>query len=75
MNWLDAAGNCIGPRHNLWVQSALGYMTSEAAVWAKPYMTQMLAGQMPHQEKPTPRVVLIAFDVYARLRCATLGSM
>jgi ABC-type transporter Mla subunit MlaD len=47
MNRLDAAGNRVGPRHDLWVQSALGYMTGEAAVWAEPYMTQMLSGQTP----------------------------
>jgi hypothetical protein len=56
MNQLDAAGNRVGPRHDLWVQSALGYMTGKAAVWAKPYMTQMLAGQMPFLNVATNQI-------------------
>jgi hypothetical protein len=56
MNRLDTAGNCISPRHNLWVQSVLGYMTGEAAVWAKPYITQILAGQMPFLNAVTNQI-------------------
>jgi hypothetical protein len=56
MNQLNAAGNCVGPRHNLWAQSVLGYMTGKAAVWAEPYMMQMLAGQMPFLNVATNQI-------------------
>jgi hypothetical protein len=56
MNLFDAAGNRVGPRHDLWVQSALGYMTGEAAVWAEPYMTQMLSGQTPFLNATTNKI-------------------
>jgi hypothetical protein len=62
MNQLNAAGNRISPRHDLWVQSVLGYMTSKAAVWAEPYMTQMLAGQMLFLNAATNQILWDEFQ-------------
>jgi hypothetical protein len=62
MNRLDAVGNRISLRHDLWVQSALGYMTSEAAVWAKPYMTQILLGQTPFLNAVTNQILWDKFQ-------------
>jgi hypothetical protein len=85
MNRFDAAGNCIGPRHNLWVQSALGYMTGKAAIWAEPYMMQMLSGQMPFLNATTNQIswdefqttfymrwISVADNVAARQKLVTL---
>jgi hypothetical protein len=62
MNRLDAVGNCIGLRHNLWVQSALGYMTGKATVWAKPYMTQVLSGQTLSLNTATSQILWDKFQ-------------
>jgi hypothetical protein len=68
MNQFDAAGNHVGPRHNLWVQSALGYMTGEAAVWAEPYMTQMLSGQTPFLNAVTNQILWDKFQTAFRMQ-------
>jgi hypothetical protein len=85
MDRFDAAGNHVGPRHDLWVQSALGYMTGEATVWAKPYMTQMLLGQTPFLNAATNQIswdefqtafcmrwISVADNVAARQKLVTL---
>jgi hypothetical protein len=74
MNLFDAAGNCIGPRHDLWVQSALGYMTGEAAVWAKPYMTQMLSGQTLFLNATTNKILWDEFQTAFRMRWISVAD-
>jgi hypothetical protein len=74
MNQLNAAGNCLGPRHDVWVQSVLGYMTGEAAVWAKPYITQMLAGQTPFLNVATNQISWDEFQAAFRMRWISVAD-
>jgi hypothetical protein len=74
MNRLDANGNRVGPRHDLWVQSALGYMTGEAAVWAEPYMTQMLSGQTPFLNTATQQISWDEFQTAFRMRWISVAD-
>jgi hypothetical protein len=74
MNRLDAAGNRVGPRHDLWVQSALGYMTGEAAVWAEPYITQMLSGQTPFLNATTNKISWDEFQTAFRMRWISVAD-
>jgi hypothetical protein len=74
MNQFDAAGNCVGPRHDLWVQSALGYMTGEAAVWAEPYMTQMLSGQTPFLNAATNQILWDKFQTAFCMRWISVAN-
>jgi hypothetical protein len=74
MNRLGTAGNRVGPHHNLWVQSALGYMTGEAAVWAKPYMTQMLLGQMLFLNAVTNQILWDEFQTAFRMRWISVAD-
>jgi hypothetical protein len=62
MNQLNTAGSHVGPHHNQWVQSMLSYMTGKAAVWAKPYMMQILAGQMPFLNAATNQILWDGFQ-------------
>jgi hypothetical protein len=74
MNRFDAAGNCVGPHHDLWVQSALGYMTGEAAVWAKPYMTQMLLGQTLFLNAATNQISWDKFQTAFHMRWISIAN-
>jgi hypothetical protein len=42
MNIVNAQGSPTAERPNVWIQSALGFMTGEAATWANPYIKQNL---------------------------------
>jgi hypothetical protein len=74
MNQLDAAGNCVSPHHNLWVQSALGYMTSKAAVWVEPYMTQMLSGQTLYLNATTNQILWDEFQTAFCMRWISVAD-
>jgi hypothetical protein len=74
MNRFDATGNRIGPRHDLWVQSALGYMTGEAAVWAEPYITQMLSGQTPFLNTASNQISWDKFQTAFRMRWISVAD-
>jgi hypothetical protein len=74
MNRFDAAGNRVGPRHDLWVQSVLSYMTGKAAVWAEPYMTQMLSGQTPFLNATTNQISWDEFQTAFRMRWISVAD-
>jgi hypothetical protein len=49
-------------------------MTGEAAVWAKPYMTQMLSGQMPFLNAATNQILWDEFQTAFRMRWISVAN-
>jgi hypothetical protein len=44
MNVINTQGSPTAERPNVWIRSALGFMTGKAATWANPYIEQNLCG-------------------------------
>jgi hypothetical protein len=52
----------------------LGYMTSEAAIWAEPYITQILSGQTPFLNAATNQILWDEFQTAFRMQWISVAD-